>query len=108
MPALAQAAAMPLLEENTPQEHPPTVPVVIIGESSIAVHSAHLVQYFTLTLVPLDPQFSQTGFDFRQWPIRNLSVLPAQWIQALLRSNYCSPKPCTIQEAAGNEAPSSH
>ncbi|KAF3839762.1 hypothetical protein F7725_018479 [Dissostichus mawsoni] len=32
VPALAQAAAMPLLEETTlPQKHPPTVPVVIIG-----------------------------------------------------------------------------
>lgn len=33
VPALAQALAMPLLEETTePQEHPPTVPVVIIGK----------------------------------------------------------------------------
>lgn len=33
VPALAQAIAMPLLEETTlPQEHLPTLPVVIIGK----------------------------------------------------------------------------
>ena len=32
VPALALATAMPLLEETTvPREHPPTLPVVIIG-----------------------------------------------------------------------------
>lgn len=32
VPALVQALAMPLLEESAlPQEHPPTVPVVVIG-----------------------------------------------------------------------------
>ncbi|TMS11310.1 Oxidative stress-induced growth inhibitor 2 [Larimichthys crocea] len=44
LPALAQAAAMPLLEETTlPQEHPPTVPVVIIGNGPSGICLSYLL-----------------------------------------------------------------
>uniref|UniRef100_A0A3B3X2Y2 Uncharacterized protein n=1 Tax=Poecilia mexicana TaxID=48701 RepID=A0A3B3X2Y2_9TELE len=44
MPALAQAAAMPLLEENTlSQEHPPTLPVVIIGNGPSGICLSYLL-----------------------------------------------------------------
>lgn len=44
VPALAQAAAMPLLEETTlPQDHPPTVPVVIIGNGPSGICLSYLL-----------------------------------------------------------------
>ncbi|KAF3691928.1 Oxidative stress-induced growth inhibitor 2 hT41 [Channa argus] len=44
VPALAQAAAMPLLEENNlPQEHPPTIPVVIIGNGPSGICLSYLL-----------------------------------------------------------------
>ncbi|XP_042279781.1 oxidative stress-induced growth inhibitor 2 isoform X1 [Thunnus maccoyii] len=44
VPALAQATAMPLLEETTlPQEHPPTVPVVIIGNGPSGICLSYLL-----------------------------------------------------------------
>ena len=49
-----------------------------------------------------------SGSVFRQRAIRYLSVLPAEWIQALPRYSNCPPKPDTLQEAAGDQAPTHH
>ncbi|KAM7383483.1 hypothetical protein PAMP_003129 [Pampus punctatissimus] len=44
VPALPQAIAMPLLEETTlPKEHPPTVPVVIIGNGPSGICLSYLL-----------------------------------------------------------------
>ncbi|MEQ2170624.1 hypothetical protein GOODEAATRI_002237, partial [Goodea atripinnis] len=44
VPVLAQAAAMPLLEETTlPQEQPPTLPVVIIGNGPSGICLSYLL-----------------------------------------------------------------
>lgn len=54
VPALAQAAAMPLLEETTlPQEHPPTVPVVIIGKRFFLNLLLQLNLYHVMSCAPL-------------------------------------------------------
>lgn len=110
MPALAQAAAMPLLEETTlPQEHPPTVPVVIIGKCFVLTFDGFTLLLLTTNILNLKntgqetkPRFPQTGFVFRQRTIRYLSVLPAEWIQALPRYGNCPPEPNTLQETAGD------
>lgn len=41
---------------------------------------------------------------FRQRAIGYLFVLPAEWIQAVLRPSNCPPKPNIIQETTGHQA----
>ncbi|XP_068998911.1 oxidative stress-induced growth inhibitor 2 isoform X1 [Embiotoca jacksoni] len=60
VPALAQAAAMPLLEETTlPREHPHTVPVVIIGNGPSGICLSYLLSgykpYFDTATVHPNP-----------------------------------------------------
>lgn len=52
--------------------------------------------------------FPKPGSVFRQRAIRYLSVVPAEWIQALPRHSNCPPKPDTIQKTAGDQAPTHH
>lgn len=47
-------------------------------------------------------------FCVRQWAIGYLSVLPTERIQALPRYSNCPSKPDTLQETAGDQAPSHH
>lgn len=69
MPALAQAAAMPLLEETTlPQEHPPTVPVVIIGKCFVLTFDGFTLLLLTTNILNLKntgqetkPRFPKLG-----------------------------------------------
>lgn len=112
MPALAQAAAMPLLEETTqPQEHPPTIPVVIIGKlfgPNFKI-SVYVVPHASVRpVLMLTHHLPYLGLLFRQWAIGYLSVLPAEWVQALPRFGNCPPKPNTIQETAGDQASTHH
>ncbi|XP_044065321.1 oxidative stress-induced growth inhibitor 2 isoform X1 [Siniperca chuatsi] len=74
MPALAQAAAMPLLEETTrPKEHPPTVPVVIIGNGPSGICLSYLLSgykpYLDTSTVHPNPILYRKLQETKQLPI---------------------------------------
>lgn len=97
---------MPLLEETTvPQEHPLTLPVVIIGKLSGFLISPVTPFHLSNSLVHYVMfNSNKAGFVCRERTFRYLPLLPAQWIQTLLRHNDCPPKPNAIQKTAADQA----